>query len=191
MNPLTLARNMLHRLHRLIQDQRGVTAVEFAVLLPFMLTLYLGGVEVSQGVAMDRKVTMTVRAVADLAAQTTSINDTDMANILNAASAVVAPYSAAQLQVKVSSVSVDAQGRATVVWSDALHTSARAAGQVVTLPAALNVNSTTVIWGEVSYAYTPTIGYVLTGTLNLSDQIYMRPRLAACVKRVTSSGTVC
>ncbi|MGZ5830061.1 MAG: TadE/TadG family type IV pilus assembly protein, partial [Xanthobacteraceae bacterium] len=70
-------------------------------------------------------------------------------------------------------------------------TTARPAGQSVTLPAALNVASTTVIWGEVSYAYTPTIGYVLTGTLNLSDQIYMRPRLATCVKRVTGSGSVC
>ncbi len=129
--------------------------------------------------------------MADLAAQTTAISNSDMTNILNAASAVVAPYSASLLHVKVSSVSVNGQGQATVVWSDAYNTSARPAGQSVTLPAALNVANTTVIWGEVSYAYTPTIGYVLTGTFNLSDQIYMRPRLAACVKRVTGSGTVC
>jgi hypothetical protein len=37
------------------------------------------------------------------------------------------------------------------------------------------------IWGEASYAYKPTIGYVVTGTLNLSDQIYMSPRLTASV----------
>jgi Flp pilus assembly protein TadG len=191
MKPFALARTLSHRLHGLMQDQRGVTAVEFAVLLPFMLTLYLGGVEVSQGVAMDRKVTMTVRAVADLAAQTTSISNSDMTNILNAATAVVAPYSASSLQVKVSSVSVNSQGKATIVWSDAYNTTARTPGQSVTLPTALNVASTTVIWGEVSYAYKPTIGYVLTGTLNLSDQIYMRPRLSTCVTRVTSSGSVC
>ncbi len=191
MKPFALARLLRRRLGRLIQDQRGVTAVEFAVLLPFMLTLYLGGVEASQGVAMDRKVTMTVRAVADLAAQTTSISNTDMTNILNAASAVVAPYSATLLQVKVSSVTINAQGKATIVWSDAYNTSARPAGQSVTLPTALNVANTTVIWGEVSYAYTPTIGYVLTGTFNLSDQIYMRPRLSTCVTRVSSSGSVC
>jgi Flp pilus assembly protein TadG len=191
MKPFALARTLIHRLGRLIEDERGVTAVEFAVLLPFMLTLYLGGIEASQAVAMDRKVTLTVRAVADLAAQTSSISDSDMTNILNAASAVVAPYSATLLQVKVSSVSINAQGQARVVWSDARNTSARPAGQSVTLPAALNVNNTTVIWGEVSYSYTPTIGYVLTGTFNLSDQIYMRPRLANCVTRVSSSGSVC
>jgi hypothetical protein len=38
----------------------------------------------------------------------------------------------------------------------------------------------------VSYNYLPTIGYVITGTLNLSDKIYMRPRLSDAVTRVNS-----
>ena len=54
--------SMMHlipeRLRRLASDQRGVSAVEFAMLLPLMLTLYLGGVEVSQGISIDRKVTL-------------------------------------------------------------------------------------------------------------------------------------
>ena len=186
-----VVRTLRNRFGRLARDQRGVSAVEFAMLLPFMLTLYLGGVEVSQGVAMDRKTTMVVRAVADLAAQTTTITNTDMTNILNASAAVVAPYSANNLKVTVSSVNIDSQSKATIKWSDAYNTTARPAGQAVAVPAALLVANTTLIWGEVQYAYTPTIGYVLTGTLNLSDQIYMRPRLSTCVTRTTSSGSVC
>jgi hypothetical protein len=38
----------------------------------------------------------------------------------------------------------------------------------------------------VSYSYKPAIGYVITGTLNLSDQIWMRPRLSDTVTRVNS-----
>ena len=60
------------------EDERGVSAVEFAMLLPLMLTLYLGGVEVSQGVSIDRKVTLTARTVADLVAQVSSINTTGL-----------------------------------------------------------------------------------------------------------------
>jgi len=52
---------------RLARDERGVSAVEFAMLLPLMLTLYLGAVEISQGIAADRKVTLVSRTVADLA----------------------------------------------------------------------------------------------------------------------------
>ena len=54
----------------------------------------------------------------------------------------------------------------------------------MTLPAALAVPSTSLIWSEVQYSYKPTIGYVVTGTLTLKDQIYMRPRLSDSVTRV-------
>ena len=44
----------------------------------------------------------------------------------------------------------------------------------------------TLIWSEVQFSYKPTIGYVISGTLTLKDQIYMRPRLSETVVRVTS-----
>src|SRR6266566_3898877 len=80
------------RLVSFARDRRGVSAVEFAMLLPLMVTLYLGAVEVSQGVATDRKVTLTTRTMADLASRVTSINNADMTSMLNATSSVIAPY---------------------------------------------------------------------------------------------------
>jgi hypothetical protein len=38
----------------------------------------------------------------------------------------------------------------------------------------------------VNYSYKPTIGYVVTGTLSLSDQIFMRPRLSDTVTRINA-----
>jgi Flp pilus assembly protein TadG len=179
-------RRLSERLQRLISDPRGVSAVEFAMLLPLMLTLYLGGVEISQGVGIDRKVTLTTRTIADLASQVASINNASMTNMLNATTAVMSPYPTSQLKVTVSSVTIDANGVAKIAWSDTFQGTKRAVGSTVTLPAALNVPSTSLIWSEVSYSYTPTIGYVVTGTLNLSDQIWMRPRLSDSVARVNS-----
>src|SRR5215467_1200282 len=95
------------QIRSLIADQRGVSAVEFAMLLPLMITLYLGAVEISQGVGIDRKVTLTTRTVADLASQVTSINSSDMTNILNASSQVIMPYDASKLKVTVSEVTID------------------------------------------------------------------------------------
>ena len=173
------ARDLLRRFH---QDKRGVSAVEFAMLLPLMVTLYIGGVEVSSAIAVDRKVTLVARSVGDLVAQSTSVNATDMTNILNAASSVVQPYSTSLIKVKVSRVDVDANGVAKVVWGKATaNETARVANATVTLPAALNTASTSVIWAEAQYTYTPAIGYVITGPLTLHDQIYMRPRLSDTV----------
>jgi Flp pilus assembly protein TadG len=165
-------------LARFGQDQRGISAVEFAMLLPLMMTLYLGTVEVSQGVGIDRKVTLTTRTVADLASQVGSISGSDMNNILQASSSVIAPYDATPLKVTVSQVTIDSENKAKISWSCTLNGTKRDVGSTVTLPSALNVANTNLIWSEVSYAYRPTIGYVITGTLNLSDQIYMRPRLS-------------
>src|SRR5262245_5805358 len=163
------------------RDQRGVSAVEFAMLLPLMVTLYLGAVEISQGVGIDRKVTLTTRTVADLASQVSSISSSDMTTMLGASSSVIQPYDSSKLKVTVSSVTIDGNGAATVAWSCTLNGTQRSVGSSVTLPTALKINNTTLIWSETSYSYTPTIGYVITGTLNLADQIYMRPRVSDTV----------
>ncbi len=91
------------------------------MLLPLMLSLYLGAVEVSQGIGADRKVTLTARTVADLVSQVTSVNNNDMTNSLNAATTVMAPFPTGNLKVVVSSVTIDAQGKATIAWSDTLN----------------------------------------------------------------------
>ncbi|HLH98307.1 MAG TPA: TadE/TadG family type IV pilus assembly protein [Xanthobacteraceae bacterium] len=180
---------LLQRLRDFARGQNGMAAVEFAVTLPFLLTAYLGGVELGDGVAIDRKVAITTRAVADLASRYTTIYNSDMSSILGASSSIIAPYSGAPLAVTVSEVTVDAKGNATVTWSDTLNGTAHAVGTPVTLPGTLGTATGTpfsYIWGEVRYAYTPTLGYVLTGTLNLSNEIFMSPRQSVSVTRVNS-----
>jgi Flp pilus assembly protein TadG len=180
-----IARRM-QRIARFGRDESGVSAVEFAMLLPLMLTLYLGSVEVSQGIAADRKVTLTARAVADLVSQSATVNNAAMTNILAAASAVMAPYDVNKAVVTVSVVAIDGNGKATVSWSDSLNGTPRAKGSAVTLPSALLVPNTSLVWGEASYNYTPVIGYVISGTLTLKDQIFMRPRLSDTITRTAT-----
>ena len=187
---LAFARRPLHRLHEFARDKRGISAVEFAMLLPLMVTLYLGGVEFSQAIAIDRKVTLVSRSLADLVSQTGApVTNTDMSSMLAASAAVLAPYQDSKLSIVVSSVRVDAQGVAKVAWSDAKNGTARAVGSTVTLPLALNTASTSLIWAEAQYAYKPTIGYVITGTLDLKDHMYMRPRVTDCIAREGVTGS--
>jgi Flp pilus assembly protein TadG len=169
-------------LRRFAADQRGVSAVEFAILLPLMLTLYLGGVEVSQAVSADRKTTLVAHTVGDLTAQASNVTTADMTNVLNAASAVAYPFAAANLRVTVSSVCINSTGTvATIAWSRTLNGTARSGTVTSLIPSALMVASTSLVWGEASYAYRPTIGWTITGTLNLGDKFFLRPRLSNSV----------
>ncbi len=183
---VTFAHILGCRLRHLSKDRRGVSAVEFALLLPLMVTLYLGTVEISQGISADRKVTLTARTVADLVSQVTTVNNAAMADILNASSSVMVPYSTNGLVVTVTSVNIDANSIATVTWSDSLYGTPRAVGSTVALPAALVAPNSSVIWSEVSYLYKPTVGYTITGTLTLRDQLYMAPRLTTSISRTTT-----
>jgi Flp pilus assembly protein TadG len=184
-----LARLVTRRLSEFAKDTRGMSAVEFAMLLPLMLTLYLGGVEVSQGISIDRKVTLTARTVADLVAQVSSIDTAGVNAALGAATAVMAPYPDTNAKVTVSLVKIDANGNAKVCWSNSKNGDVRSGS--VTLPAALNVPNTSLVWGEASYAYTPSIGYVLTNSMNLTDQIFMRPRLSESIVNTSVAKPAC
>ncbi|MBV9348636.1 MAG: pilus assembly protein [Pseudolabrys sp.] len=172
-------------LRRLARDKRGVSAVEFALLAPVMVGLYLSCVEISQAIGVDRKVTQTAGALANIASQVTTISNSDMTDILNAATDVMTPYPTTTLKITVSSVKIDSTGAAKVVWSDTRNGTARAVGSAVTIPSALAVANTYIILSEVEYGYTPTIGRTITGTLTLSDKMWMSPRLSSSVARTS------
>ncbi len=163
-----LKTSIIGRLSRFARDRRGVSAVEFAFIAPVMIGLYLGCAEISDGVAADRKVSLTAGALANLTAQVTTISATDMTNILDASSAIITPYSASNLTMTVSCLKIDANGIAKVQWSATRNGTARSAGSTYSFSSAtsaLAVPSSWLILSEVSYAYTPTVGYTITGTL--------------------------
>lgn len=170
------------KIGRFALDRRGVSAVEFALLAPLMVALYMGCVEVSDGVSADRKVTLSAAALADLTAQVTTISNSDMSNILNASSAIIAPYSTSNLAITVSCLNIDSKQKATVKWSASMNGTARATGSVYTFASstsALDVASTQIILAEASYNYTPIVGDALTGMITLSDRMFMSPRITA------------
>jgi Flp pilus assembly protein TadG len=147
-----------------------------------MLTMYLGGVEISQAVSADRKTTLVAHTVGDLTSQATNVTSADMTNVLNAASAVAYPFPASNLKVTVTSVCIDSTGtKATVAWSKTLNGTTRSGTVTSLIPGALMVAGTSLIWGEASYAYKPTIGWTITGTLSLSDKFFLRPRQSSSV----------
>lgn len=176
---------LCHRFLRgFLQDRRGVSALEFSFILPLMVALYLGCVEIGNGLSAQFKTTLAARTVADLSSQYTTINNATMTSILGASSAVMTPFSSSDAVVIVSEVTTDAKGNATIAWSDALNGTARQAGSSVTLPANVGAPNVSLLWGEVTYPYKPQMGYVLTGTINIYQDIFFYPRLSSAVTRV-------
>jgi Flp pilus assembly protein TadG len=180
-------------LKRFGRARDGVSAVEFALILPFMLTLYLGGAELGDGFAMQFKATLAARTVADLTSQCgnytldgqycatangLAIDTASMNQILGAAATVMTPYSTTNMVITVSELNLTAgNSSARVVWSASNSSSGRAQNSTYALPAAFqSLPSGYVILGEVTYPYTPSMGYVLTGTINIYQEAIFFPR---------------
>jgi Flp pilus assembly protein TadG len=174
-----LKTSILGQISRIARDTRGVSAVEFALLAPVMIALYLGCAQVSQGVAADRKVSLTSAALANLTAQSTTISTTDMTNILDASSAIISPFSATNLTMTVTCLKIDANKNVTVKWSVTRGGSANSGS--MSIPSALAVANTQLILAEASYNYVPIIGTTLASNIVLSDKMYMSPRITAPV----------
>ncbi len=175
-------------LHR---DERGLAATEFAIIVPMMLVMFFGTVEFSSGVAVDRKVTLVARTLSDLTSQSVSVTDADVANFFAASSLILWPYGATPINAATS--------KATVQWSRKNDGSTpRTAGTVVTVPTGLIAKDSSgntmpnqyLIFSEVSYLYTPAVGYVMNKAgVTLSEVNYTRPRQSTCVLYKTSNCT--
>ncbi|MFN5553034.1 MAG: TadE/TadG family type IV pilus assembly protein, partial [Hyphomonadaceae bacterium] len=82
--------SFLHQAAHSRGAQRGVSAVEFALIAPLMIMMLFGASEVSQAVSVDRKVTLAASTLGDLAAQTDRVSCTDLAQIANVTRSVFA-----------------------------------------------------------------------------------------------------
>ncbi len=170
------------------KDKRGVAAVEFVFIAPLMLTLLFGMIDVSSGVAIDRKVTVTARTLSDLVSQGTKVSSTDISNFFKMGSAIMTPYAVtpATMTQRISAVSIDASKKAKVVWSytgsvsgpsSVTVTAGYAKDTVITtIPADLLIANTQLIWSEVTYTFTPITGYIIKANVPLSEECFTRPR---------------
>ncbi len=176
MNPIEIL------LRRFARDRSGVSALEFALIAPVMLTLYLGTFQVTQGLAMDQLVKLNASTITNLVAQYTTISSShDMPDLFAATGQIMAPYPQAQPATVVSCISIDAKGAATIAWSQASGGAARSVGQAVVLPPALDKPNTELILGETTMPYRSVIPFLPLGTWNLRASSYMFPRASSTI----------
>ena len=182
------------RLWRFWHDRRAVAAVEFALLLPCMLILYIGGNEVGQSIAIYRKVAQVAYTLGDLVTQEpATMPYADLTNIFAAASTVMLPYNVSGAKIVVSGVTFNGTSY-KVAWSEAQNGTAWSIGSAppatVTIPTTLVTNGQQLVVAVVTYTYTSAFTSVMTNiwgsnSITLGDTVYLRPRLA---NTITCSG---
>lgn len=157
-------------------EKRGVAAIEFGFIAPFMIALWLGSIELSQGVSADRKVSHAASALADLVTQQTNLTGDEMDDIMDATLAIIAPFDPNNLAIQVAGVEIDGDGATEVLWSEARNGTAPATGGTYAIPDALLIPNSFLVVANLSYTHTPAVSHVIDGSIELTDVFYLRPR---------------
>ncbi len=169
-------------LKRLKSDERGVAAVEFALIAPVAIILYCGFAEVTMAMMAERRADHAASVVGDLVAQTTSVSAADMTDIFTVGQSIMLPFPSANLKIRITSVTADAQDVPRVTWSLGNGMTAFTNGTAVSgFPANLLAAGDSVIQADVQYTFTSPLGMTIKTPLTFSDSFYLKPRQSASV----------
>jgi Flp pilus assembly protein TadG len=190
--------SLIQRLRGIIgqfrDDAKGVAAVEFALVVPIMLLLYVGSVEASSVISVDRRVQTVAGAMGDLVSRSNvKIAACDIKDFFQASAGIMAPYSSTPLQQVVSSIFVKADGTTEVQWSVPTGgATALIVGEPYPLPAAMtNISlNAYVIVATASYSYMPITGIVYNQAIQLRRENFYLPRFGGSivVDPITTTG---
>lgn len=179
---------ILRHIGKYLRCERGVAATEFAVALPFLMVLMLGGFELSRYVILHQKLEKIAYTVADVVSQSSAITNAQLNQAAIAAGTIMEPNDfSPQGLIIVSSVYQPQGSVPTVRWQYqgggqlARESSVGLLGATASLPGNMPLNDKdNVIVAEVFYHYTPLLtGGVFTEGFDIYKATLFKPRLGA------------
>ena len=156
-------------------DERGVSAIEFAMLAPVLIAFYMGMTEFCQGFMAQKRMGHVSAAVADLIAQEETVKAATVDDIFAIGGLIMKPFTTTTLHQRVSSVTRSG-GVDKVDWSRGDGMEPRAKDSTMTLPEELIEEGQSVIVAEVTYDYDSAADYLMPGLTRFAHTYYLRPR---------------
>ena len=171
---------------RALFDQSGVSAIEFALILPVLLALYISAVEIGNALTISRRAGSIAGAAADLIAQDKTTTASGLKDVMKAATNILAPFPEAPLTIKLTSVVADSKNATKVSWSCANKGSGYAKDSAFGVPAGLTEADSSVIVAEVEYKYAPMLDlpeFGSPGAFTMTRKFYAKPRRSLTVQK--------
>ncbi len=178
---MTTAMKKLFKLY--IQSERGIAAIETAFIMPIMLILYIGMIDLTSVVTMNRKLTQAASTLDEVVTQYQDvILASNVQDIFNAVDMIMIEGTADVNMGMVVAGYRKVGGVATVQWSKSRGICTASVN--TTLMLQLMDAGNDIIVAKVCSEFIPFAGNVLgtsvlgTDSINMSEVIYERPRLS-------------
>lgn len=176
---------IIYLIKRVIRCQRGIAFTEFALTVPLLLLLSLGGVEVTRYIILHQKLDKVAFSMADLVAQSHGISTSEVDMIFTAVDNLVQPFSfGSDGVVIVTSIGNHNNNGVRVNWQRSgagtlsANSSLGSPGDLATVPSGLTVSDKEdVIFAEVYYQFTPLLLPQLFPATIVYKRVAYKPRL--------------
>jgi len=184
---------MLNRLRKIRRDTKGVAAIEFALLLPILIALLIGCLEVTFKIWSTQKAEKLAVTISDIVAQSTSVTGEDLNSLTGAVDKIMDPFPFGddEGRVVISSIYVEQDETiAKVNWqcfypADGTYNATSEFGAKdadADLPAGFSLNPRdNVIVAEVFYQYHPIAPGLLFDESVVYRRALFKPRLGTLV----------
>lgn len=138
---------------RFRKGREGAAGIEFALLLPLMLLLLAGLVDLGQGLTVRRKVAQVSTTTSEIIAMQSTWTKASVSTILSGVSSILQPYEVDDLTILLCVVDIANNGKATVNWSAAYGTEPLSAGEKspVEVPKKLKEKGVQMVVARVQY----------------------------------------
>jgi Flp pilus assembly protein TadG len=183
---------------RLQSDRRGVAAVEFAFIVPLLLSMYFVTMEVSQAIETNKKVSRVGSMVADLVTQQDKTVKSELDAILAIGESLLQPYNRSKPKIVITAIEItdETSPKVKVFWSrkleDGTFAPGAAKGTTTTVPTALNTRGSFLVRVESDLSYQPVVTWAavdkpalgLTAAfddISMSETYYLRPRISTTI----------
>ncbi len=176
-----------------VRDRRGASAIEFAFVIPIMLIMYLGTMELGQGIETNKKVARSASMIADLVTQEQTLTKSEIDGILVVGESILQPYYRSRPKITITAIRLDSatppEGK--VVWrrqiENGLTSGDTPASETISVPAQLRTPNSFLIRVETELAYLPVITWTagdnnwgqIFSQINMREGYNLRPRQSA------------
>ena len=175
---------------RTLANRDGIAAIEFALIAPIMIALYIGLAEISLLVTADRNVSHAASVTGDLATQVESLDKDEIENILQATIAVMNTNytNSGYISVDMSSYEVDGSGVKNLIGYAKLGTGLNTPFDPTPVNSTLLNATSGLLVTRISYNYhSPSREFV--GTPTLTETFMLKPRKSASIPFSNAAGT--
>lgn len=184
---------LLAKSAKYVTDKKGSVTLEFLLVLPIMVALYIGASEFSSFFEANRKTIRASRLIGDIVSQQDSIDTNKLYDLSFAIRELMRPYEVRKFGILITSIEIKSNGKdeikgngrgpaGEVIWSRDIGHNAppiKSKGSTVRLPpklASVVFIGQKIILTEGNFEYKTHSSLFIKNIKNIFDDIYIWPR---------------